>query len=105
MQKYQLPSNGSQTYISENDLYKKRFRHPNEKYILSSTKQRYQFKKTRKNKKKKMSRSSREGSVLCDPADRRQAVTSRGPYNAQPDVNWAVKAWSGLEPQIGRAHV
>lgn len=45
-----------------------------------------------------MSRFSREGSVLCDTSDRRQAVTSQGPYNTKPDVNWAVKAWPGLEP-------
>jgi hypothetical protein len=48
-------------------------------------------------KKKKMSRPSREGSVF-DPLGRRQAVMSRGPYNTQPNVNWAVKAMPGLEP-------
>lgn len=45
-----------------------------------------------------MSRPSREGSAF-DPLGRRQAVTSsQGPYNTQPNVNWAVKARPGLEP-------
>jgi hypothetical protein len=44
-----------------------------------------------------MSRPSREGSVF-DPSHRRHSVMSRGPYNTQPNVNWAVKALPGLEP-------
>lgn len=45
-----------------------------------------------------MSRPSKARSMLFDPSGRCQAVMSRRPYNTQPDVNWAIKDWPGLEP-------
>jgi hypothetical protein len=94
MHTYQLPSSGLQTYISGNDLYKMlgAFKRKNIFYLSQDKDTSGKKGPKKKEKKKKMSRFSRDGSVLCDTPDRCQGVTSRGPYNTEPDVNWAIKA-------------